>query len=72
MDLVRLFRLCNVYMTESIANLDNMKLKDAQQLKKNVEVFSKFSEDTQMQVAALITQMKEQFSAPISFFKVFY
>jgi hypothetical protein len=69
MDLVRLFRICNVYITESISSLDNLKLDEAKKLKENIEAFNKISEATATQVAAMISQLKEQMSAPIAFFK---
>lgn len=72
MDLVRFFKICYACITESIANLDKLSLDQAKKLRDICESFAKLSEETQIQVSAMLSQLKEQMGSPITFFRVNY
>lgn len=69
-DLARLYKVCYACITEAIANLDKLNIDQAKKLKDMCENLAKLSEDTQLQVGAMLSQLKESMSQTISYFKV--
>ena len=71
-DLVRLYRVCYLCVTETINNLERFSLDEIKKVSEMCKSFIKLTEETQKQVGAMISQFKESLPATITYFKVLF
>jgi hypothetical protein len=57
-------------ITESIACLEKFNVEQAKKLKEMCESFSRISDESQVQIEAMLSQLKEVLTPAIAYFKV--
>ena len=66
---MRLYRVCYVCVTETISNLEKLTVEQARKVHDMCSSFMKLTDETQKQVGAMLSQLKDSVPAVITYFK---